>query len=102
MISLRFCIEKDCHGTLRAVQTGGYHNDTKVSKIKCNKCGKLFCTIQFIAPIELMKYARVEDAGGKKISTTPRLRHPVKVDLDPRLKQEIRVHDGAMSDPWLA
>ena len=100
MISLRFCLVKDCHGTLRAVQTGGYHNDTKVSKIKCNKCGKLFCTIQFIAPIELMKHTCIVNNHGEK-ATTPRLRHPITVDLDPHLKPEIRVHDGAISDPWL-
>lgn len=97
MISLRFCLVKGCNGTLRAVQTGGYHMDTKVSKLKCNKCGTLCCSIQFLAPIGLMKYANVLNSCGEK-STAPRLRHPITVDLDPSLRPEIKVHNGGTGD----
>lgn len=101
MISLRFCLVKGCNGTLRAVQTGGYHMDTKVSKLKCNKCGALACSIQFLGPIELMKFARVVNNLGEK-ATAPRLRHPITVDLDPSLRPEIKVHDSnSFPDPWM-
>lgn len=101
MISLRFCLAKGCNGTLRAVQTGGYHNDTKVSKLRCNKCGTLACAIQFLAPIELMKYEKVVNSLGEK-ATAPRLRHAITVELDPHLKPEIKVHDpNSFPGPWL-
>ena len=91
MISLRFCLEDGCTGTLRAVQTGGYHMDTKVSKLKCNKCGQLACSIQFLAPIELMKFVQAENSVGEKRSVL-RLRHSITVELDPDLAPEIRIN----------
>lgn len=98
MICLRFCLEDGCHGTLRVVQTGGFHNDTRVSKLKCSKCEKTFSAVQFIGPIELIKYVRSQNSVGEK-TRGMRLRHAITVDLDPHLRPEIRNHP-AIPDPW--
>lgn len=94
MISLRFCPIDGCHGLLRNMQTGPFHMDTRVTKLKCKKCGHVCCSVQFIAPIEVMKFTQVINGHGNK-ATEPRLRHRITVDLDPALRPEIQIHDGA-------
>lgn len=91
MISLRFCPVPECHGLLRAIQTGAFHKDTRVAKLKCSKCGHVCCAVQFIAPIEVMKYARVINNHGEP-TTAPRLRNPITVDLHPDLRPEMMIH----------
>jgi len=114
MINLKNCA---CGGQLRTVQSGGFHMDTRITKLKCNQCGQLCCSVQFIASIEVMKYARVDGENGKKSRTAPRLRNPITVDLHPHLAPELLIHKPKTSnslcsrdsagrftfadDPWL-
>lgn len=98
MINLKCCIAPGCNGKLRTVQTGAFHKDTRVTKLKCAKCGHLCCSVQFIAPAEVMKYTRAKSGRGDTCSAL-RLRWPITVDLDPDLRPEIRVN-GDISDPW--
>ena len=91
MISLRYCPIENCDGLLKTMQTGAFHMDTRVTRLKCKKCSHLFCSVQFIAPIEVMKYTRVVNGHGNE-ATVPRLRYPITVSLDPDQKPTIKIH----------
>lgn len=90
MISLRYCPIENCGGLLKTMQTGAFHMDTRVTKLKCDKCGHLCCSVQFIAPIEVMKFVEFVNGNGNR-SSAPRLRQPITVDLDPNLGPEIKM-----------
>ena len=90
MISLRHCPIENCDGLLKTMQTGAFHMDTRVTKLRCDKCGHLCCSVQFIAPIEVMKFVKFTNGNGKR-SSAPRLRQPITVDLDPNLGPEIKI-----------
>lgn len=73
--------------------------NTRVAKLKCEKCGHLCCTVQFIAPIEVIKYVRFVDERGKS-KTVPRLRNPITADLDPEFTPEIKIHKDLNQPKW--